>query len=99
MERRGNQYVIIDFLDFNVGGIWKYLNVCNQNDLGYHKSSIFPGIASSYIGSFSTCWATQDCISITCGDWTNLIICVKMGLERLTTRRNPAFDSVYPYHS
>ena len=30
MERRGNQYVIIDLLDFNVYDLWKNLKICVQ---------------------------------------------------------------------
>ena len=41
MERRGNQYVIIDFLDFNVYDLWKNLKICVTSSVGNFENYRF----------------------------------------------------------
>lgn len=41
MERRGNQYVIIDFLDFIVYDIWKDSLICFKSSMGNYENISF----------------------------------------------------------
>ncbi len=44
MERRGNQYVIIDLLDFNVYDIWKNSQICVTRSVGNFENHRFTRI-------------------------------------------------------
>ena len=46
MERRGNQYVIIDLLDFNVYDLWKNLKICVTRSVGNFKNYRFSRVSA-----------------------------------------------------
>ena len=46
MERRGNQYVIIDLLDFNVYDLWKNLKICVTRSVGNFENGCFTRISA-----------------------------------------------------
>ena len=46
MERRGNQYVIIDFLDFNVYDLWKNLKICVTGSVGNFENYRFARVSA-----------------------------------------------------
>lgn len=46
MERRGNQYVIIDLLDFNVYDLWKNLKICVTRSVGNFENYRFARVSA-----------------------------------------------------
>lgn len=46
MERRGNQYVIIDLLDFNVYDLWKNLKICVTGSVGNFENYRFARVSA-----------------------------------------------------
>lgn len=46
MERRGNQYVIIDLLDFNVYDLWKNLKICVTSSVGNFENHRFTRVST-----------------------------------------------------